>query len=189
MTSTAFWSNLIAGQCGIDRITALRPVRASTPRSPPRSRTSIPAPAFPSPKEVRRTDRYSQFGVYAGLAGAAGFRPGPGQGQPRRDRRLHRLGHRRAANGHRAAQDSARARAGPALAVHDPDAHPNMASGLFSMYHNLRGPNFATCSACATANHASARPGAPSRWAMPRSCSPAAPRPPSCPSASAASAP
>ena len=24
-----------------------------------------PAPAFPSPKEVRRTDRYSQFGVYA----------------------------------------------------------------------------------------------------------------------------
>jgi 3-oxoacyl-[acyl-carrier-protein] synthase II len=30
----------------------------------------------------------------------------------------------------------------------------NMASGLFSMYHNLRGPNFATCSACATANHA-----------------------------------
>jgi 3-oxoacyl-[acyl-carrier-protein] synthase II len=29
-----------------------------------------------------------------------------------------------------------------------------MASGVFSMYHNLRGPNFATCSACATANHA-----------------------------------
>jgi 3-oxoacyl-[acyl-carrier-protein] synthase II len=30
----------------------------------------------------------------------------------------------------------------------------NMASGLFSMYYHLRGPNFATCSACATANHA-----------------------------------
>jgi 3-oxoacyl-[acyl-carrier-protein] synthase II len=30
----------------------------------------------------------------------------------------------------------------------------NMASGLFSMYHKLRGPNFATCSACATSNHA-----------------------------------
>src|SRR6185295_14241202 len=30
----------------------------------------------------------------------------------------------------------------------------NMASGLVSMYHGLRGPNFATCSACATANHA-----------------------------------
>jgi 3-oxoacyl-[acyl-carrier-protein] synthase II len=29
----------------------------------------------------------------------------------------------------------------------------NMASGLVSMYHNLRGPNFAICSACATANH------------------------------------
>jgi 3-oxoacyl-[acyl-carrier-protein] synthase II len=30
----------------------------------------------------------------------------------------------------------------------------NMASGLFSMYHKLRGPNVATCSACATATHA-----------------------------------
>jgi 3-oxoacyl-[acyl-carrier-protein] synthase II len=30
----------------------------------------------------------------------------------------------------------------------------NMASGMFSMYYELRGPNFATCSACATANHA-----------------------------------
>ncbi|HSH15266.1 MAG TPA: beta-ketoacyl-ACP synthase II, partial [Verrucomicrobiae bacterium] len=30
----------------------------------------------------------------------------------------------------------------------------NMASGLFSMYNNLRGPNLATCSACATATHA-----------------------------------
>jgi 3-oxoacyl-[acyl-carrier-protein] synthase II len=30
----------------------------------------------------------------------------------------------------------------------------NMGSGLFSMYQNLRGPNLATCSACATATHA-----------------------------------
>jgi 3-oxoacyl-[acyl-carrier-protein] synthase II len=30
----------------------------------------------------------------------------------------------------------------------------NMASGLFSMYYKLRGPNFATCSACATSTHA-----------------------------------
>jgi 3-oxoacyl-[acyl-carrier-protein] synthase II len=30
----------------------------------------------------------------------------------------------------------------------------NMASGIFSMYYNLRGPNMATCSACATATHA-----------------------------------
>jgi 3-oxoacyl-[acyl-carrier-protein] synthase II len=30
----------------------------------------------------------------------------------------------------------------------------NMASGIFSMYYKLRGPNFATCSACATSNHA-----------------------------------
>jgi len=30
----------------------------------------------------------------------------------------------------------------------------NIASGLFSMYYKLRGPNFATCSACATSTHA-----------------------------------
>jgi 3-oxoacyl-[acyl-carrier-protein] synthase II len=30
----------------------------------------------------------------------------------------------------------------------------NMGSGLFSMYHDLRGPNVATCSACATGTHA-----------------------------------
>ena len=30
----------------------------------------------------------------------------------------------------------------------------NMSSGLFSMYNKLRGPNVATCSACATATHA-----------------------------------
>jgi 3-oxoacyl-[acyl-carrier-protein] synthase II len=30
----------------------------------------------------------------------------------------------------------------------------NMASGLFSMFYRLRGPNLATCTACATSNHA-----------------------------------
>jgi 3-oxoacyl-[acyl-carrier-protein] synthase II len=30
----------------------------------------------------------------------------------------------------------------------------NMASGLFSMFYKLRGPNLATCSACATSSHA-----------------------------------
>jgi 3-oxoacyl-[acyl-carrier-protein] synthase II len=30
----------------------------------------------------------------------------------------------------------------------------NMGSGMFSMYYKLRGPNVATCSACATSNHA-----------------------------------
>lgn len=30
----------------------------------------------------------------------------------------------------------------------------NMASGLFSLYYRLRGPNVATCSACATSTHA-----------------------------------
>ena len=52
-------------------------------------------------------------------------------------------------------QNPARTRARPAVAVHDPDAH--LATWLPACSRcitDLRGPNFATCSACATANHA-----------------------------------
>ena len=56
------------------------------------------------------------------------------------------------------------------LPVHDPDAHPERPAlpGLFSMYGKLRGPNFATCSACATSTHAigEAWRNAIPKWAM-----------------------
>ena len=59
-----FWNNLISGQCGIDRITAFDAAAFDT-QIAGEVRNFDPVPAFPSPKEVRRTDRYSQFGVYA----------------------------------------------------------------------------------------------------------------------------
>ena len=73
-----FWKNLISGQCGIDRITAFDAAAFDT-QIAGEVRNFDPAPAFPSPKEVRRTDRYSQFGVYAALVRAQGFRRGPRQ--------------------------------------------------------------------------------------------------------------
>ena len=59
-----FWNNLVAGRCGIDRITAFDPSDFDT-RIAGQVKDFDPLPAFPSPKEIRRTDRYSQFGIYA----------------------------------------------------------------------------------------------------------------------------
>jgi 3-oxoacyl-[acyl-carrier-protein] synthase II len=59
-----FWKRLIAGQCGIDKIAAFDTTGFDT-QIAGEVKNFDPAPAFPSPKEVRRTDRYSQFGVHA----------------------------------------------------------------------------------------------------------------------------
>ena len=148
-----FWKNLVAGRCGIDRIRSFDPAPFDT-QIAGEVRNFDPAPAFPSPKEIRRTDRYSQFGVYAGHqalvdagldlekenrdeigviigSGIGGLSTTTGQLEILRDRGPGRLS--------------------PFMI---PMLISNMASGLFSMFYNLRGPNFATCSACATANHA-----------------------------------
>jgi 3-oxoacyl-[acyl-carrier-protein] synthase II len=148
-----FWKSLVAGQCGIDRIQSFDPAPFDT-QIAGEVKNFDPTPAFPSPKEIRRTDRYSQFGVYAGHqalldsgldlekenrdeigviigSGIGGLSTTTGQLEILRDRGPGRLS--------------------PFMI---PMLISNMASGLFSMFYNLRGPNFATCSACATANHA-----------------------------------
>ncbi len=148
-----FWKHLIAGQCGIDRIHSFDPSPFDT-QIAGEVKHFDPTPAFPSPKEIRRTDRYSQFGVYAGHqalldsgldlakenrdeigviigSGIGGLSTTTGQLEILRDRGPGRLS--------------------PFMI---PMLISNMASGLFSMFYGLRGPNFATCSACATANHA-----------------------------------
>src|SRR5450759_2914976 len=60
-----FWQNLITGQCGVDQITSFD-MSACDTRIAAEVKIFDPAPAFPSPKDIRRADRYSQFGVYAG---------------------------------------------------------------------------------------------------------------------------
>jgi 3-oxoacyl-[acyl-carrier-protein] synthase II len=148
-----FWQNLLAGQCGIDRITAFDAAAFDT-KIAGTVKDFDPTPAFPSPKEVRRTDRYSQFGVHAAWqalrdCGAEldklnrdeiGVIIGSGIG-----------GLETTTTQHKILLERGPGRMSPFMI---PMLISNMASGLFSMFHNLRGPNYATVSACATANHA-----------------------------------
>jgi 3-oxoacyl-[acyl-carrier-protein] synthase II len=148
-----FWQNLLAGQCGIDQITAFDASKFDT-RIAAEVHNFDPNPAFPSPKEVRRTDRFSQFGVFAAYQAlkdsgidldridrdSAGVILGSGIG-----------GLYTVEEQHKILLNRGPGRLSPFLI---PMLILNMASGMFSMYYKLRGPNLATCSACATANHA-----------------------------------
>jgi 3-oxoacyl-[acyl-carrier-protein] synthase II len=148
-----FWNHLLAGQCGIDRITAFDAAPFDT-QIAGQVRDFDPTPAFPSPKEIRRTDRYSQFGIYA--AWSALKDSGLDLDKENRDEIGVILGSgigglQTTIDQHKVLLDRGPGRLSPFMI---PMLISNMASGLFSMYNNLRGPNFATCSACATANHA-----------------------------------
>jgi 3-oxoacyl-[acyl-carrier-protein] synthase II len=152
-TVDVFWENLIAGKCGVDKITSWDASPFDT-QIAAQVKDFDPTPAFPSPKEIRRTDRYSQFGVYAAWQALkdsgldltktnpdeVGAFIGSGIG-----------GLQTTSEQLKVLFDRGPGRLSPFMI---PMLISNMASGLVSMYLNLRGPNFATCSACATANHA-----------------------------------
>jgi 3-oxoacyl-[acyl-carrier-protein] synthase II len=148
-----FWRNLVAGHCGVDLITAFDASKFDT-RIAAEVRNFDPNPAFPSPKEVRRTDRFSQFGVYAAYQALMDS----GLDLDRIDRDTTGVflgsgigGLYTVEEQHKILLTRGPGRLSPFLI---PMLILNMASGMFSMYYKLRGPNLATCSACATANHA-----------------------------------
>src|SRR5882672_8828612 len=148
-----FWKNLIAGQCGIDKISAFDSSPFDT-HIAGEVKNFDPTAAFPSPKEIRRTDRFSQFGVYAGHQ--ALLDSGLDLEKENRDEIGVIIGSgigglKTTADQLNVLLDRGPGRVSPFTI---PMLISNMASGLFSMYNNLRGPNFATCSACSTANHA-----------------------------------
>ena len=148
-----FWTRLLAGECGVDKIAAFDATQFTT-QIAAEVRGFDPTPAFPSPKEIRRTDRYSQFGVHAAWQAIKdsgidlsrtncdeiGAFIGSGIG-----------GLTTTTEQHATLLQRGPGRLSPFMI---PMLISNMASGLVSMYFGLRGPNFATCSACATASHA-----------------------------------
>ncbi len=152
-TLEGFWSSLINGQCGIDRITAFDASAFDT-QIAGEVRNFDPTPAFPSPKEIRRTDRYSQFGIYAGWAALR--ESGVDLSRVNLDEVGCIIGSGIGGLDTTTTQIKVLLERGPGRLspFMIPMLISNMASGMFSMYHNLRGPNYATVSACATANHA-----------------------------------
>ncbi|MBM3877781.1 MAG: beta-ketoacyl-ACP synthase II [Verrucomicrobia bacterium] len=148
-----FWKNILAGQCGIDRIT-LFDISAYDCQIAAEVRDFDPAPAFPTPKEVRRTDRFTQFGIYAGWQALKDS--GINLDQCNRDEIGCFIGSgigglSTTEEQHKILLNKGPGRVSPFMI---PMLILNMASGMFSMYQKLRGPNVATCSACATSTHA-----------------------------------
>ena len=147
------WGNILAGQCGVDAVRRFD-VTGYDCRIAAEVRGLDPVAAFPNAKEVRRTDRFTHFGVYAGWKALQdsgldlsredldqiGVYIGSGIGGLETTEEQHKVLLARGPG-----------RVSPFMI---PMLILNMASGLFALYHKLRGPNFATCSACATGTHA-----------------------------------
>ena len=152
-TVDTFWDNIVAGKCGIDRITSFD-ISDYACQIAAEVRDFDPSPAFPSPKEVRRTDRFTQFGIYAGWRALIDSGLEVDKHDP--DLIGAFIGSGIGGLATTEAQKEILLSRGPGRM--SPFTIPmlilNMASGIFSMYYNLRGPNVATCSACATATHA-----------------------------------
>ncbi len=149
----SFWSEIVAGKCGITAIESFDTTDYDC-KIAAEIKIFDPVPAFPSPKEIRRTDRFVQFGVFAGHKALIdsgmdldsldrdeiGVFIGSGIG-----------GLKTTEEQHLALVEKGPNRVSPFMI---PMLILNMASGMFSMYYGLRGPNVATCSACATSTHA-----------------------------------
>jgi 3-oxoacyl-[acyl-carrier-protein] synthase II len=148
-----FWENILAGKCGIHRITSFD-VSGFTCQIAAEVTDFDPTASFPSAKDVRHADRFTQFATVAAHQALLdshldmqkadrneiGAFIGSGIGG------LHTVEQQ-----HKVLLDKGPGRLSPFMI---PMLISNMGSGLFSIYYDLRGPNLATCSACATATHA-----------------------------------
>jgi 3-oxoacyl-[acyl-carrier-protein] synthase II len=149
-----FWSNLKNGVSGIRRIDAFDP-KAYDSKIGGQVRNFDPKPFFKNPKDVRRTDRFSQ------LAMAAASLALEDSGID-----VANLTHRdrfgvlvsSGIGGLKTLQDQLTILLTKGPSRNSPFTIPmllsNMASGLISMEFDLRGPNMCIVTACATSNNA-----------------------------------
>ncbi|HQC42194.1 MAG TPA: beta-ketoacyl-ACP synthase II [Verrucomicrobiota bacterium] len=148
-----FWRKAVNGDCGIDRISLIDP-SPFTSQIASEVRDFDPTPAFPSPKEVRRSDRYCQFVVYAGWSALKD------SGLDLSKENLEEIGcfFGSGIGGLATTEEQCRILVERGPGRLSPFMIPmlilNMGSGLFSIIYGLKGPNMATCSACATSTHA-----------------------------------
>lgn len=148
----AFWESLKAGRSGIGRITRFDPEKFDS-KIAGEVNGYDPVRYYKTPKDVRRTDRYTQFAV--GAAHMALADSGIDLAATDLDRAGVMIG---SGVGGLATMETQVAQ----MQVKGPDRTSpfmipmmisNMASGFISMEHGLRGPNMAIVTACATSNH------------------------------------
>ncbi|MGA3171394.1 MAG: beta-ketoacyl-ACP synthase II [Chthoniobacteraceae bacterium] len=149
-----FWNNLKSGVSGIATITAFDPAEYDC-RIAGEVKNFEPVRYFKNAKDVRRTDRFTQFSIAAArnaLAdGGLDYTT-----YPERERFGCIIGSgigglKSLCDQHTILLTKGPSRISPFMI---PSMISNMASGFVSMEFGLQGPNFATVSACATACHA-----------------------------------
>ena len=137
------WQGLLAGQCGIDRITHFDASPFDT-QIAGEVKNFDPGTSFPSPKDARRADRFAQFGVFA--AHQALLDSGLDLERTDRDQVGAFIGSgigglKTTEDQHSILLSKGPSRLSPFMI---PMLILNMASGFFSMFYKLRGPNVAT---------------------------------------------
>ena len=148
-----FWKNLVAGVSGIGPITHFD-AAAYRCRIAGEVRDFHPAPYFKTPKDVNRSDRFTQLAIAAAREAMADA----GLSEPVADPERFGVmigsgigGLQTTEEQHTILLQKGPGRLSPFMI---PSLIGNMASGLVSMEYGLQGPNFATVSACATSAHA-----------------------------------
>lgn len=151
---STFWQSVASGQSGVDCITAFD-ASGYDCRIAGEVKNFNPGLYFKNPKDVRRNDRYCQFAMAASKMAVTDS--GVDVDQIADPTRFGTIigsgigGLKTLEDQHTILMNKGPSRVSPFTI---PALIANMASGLVSMEFGLRGPNFATVSACATACHA-----------------------------------
>jgi 3-oxoacyl-[acyl-carrier-protein] synthase II len=147
-----FWASLKAGRSGISRYEAFDSERFDC-KIAGEVRGYDPTPFYRTPKDVRRSDRYTQFAV--GAAKMSVEDSGLDMSAIDLDRAGVMIGSGVGGLATMETQVTQMLTKGPdrTSPFMIPMMISNMASGFISMEHGLRGPNMAIVTACATANH------------------------------------
>jgi 3-oxoacyl-[acyl-carrier-protein] synthase II len=148
----SFWESLKAGRSGITRYTAFDSEKFDS-KIAGEVRGFEPAPFYKSPKDVKRSDRYTQLAVAASKMSLDDS--GLDLAAVDLDRAGVMIGSGVGGLATMEEQVTKMALKGPdrTSPFMIPMMISNMASGFISMEHGLRGPNMAIVTACATANH------------------------------------
>jgi 3-oxoacyl-[acyl-carrier-protein] synthase II len=149
------WANILAGKSGITKITRFD--ASAFPTQIAGEVKNFDVAAYLSPKEARRMDTFIHYGLAAGIQAIrdAGLEQAISANPESAERMGVCIGSGIGGlpmieETHVAYQGGGPRKISPFFV---PGSIINMISGLLSIQFGLKGPNFATVSACATANH------------------------------------